>query len=205
MDPAVGLVEAYLQINGYLTVTEFPIHASGEDDEALITDVDVIALRFPGARPLGAAATPVFSPDPILKVDPQALDLLICEVKEGKARLNPNISSAITLRTTLERVGCCPPQHVEHHVRDLLRHGKADMVHSDHLHCRARLALFAGRPGDYRHPGVLVVGLKQVATAVLRHLRDHRGELRAARLTQPALAYLHLLDKLDSFPGGAAA
>lgn len=25
MDPAVALVQAYLQLNGYLTVTEFPI------------------------------------------------------------------------------------------------------------------------------------------------------------------------------------
>ena len=50
MDTAVGLVQSYLYMNGYFTVTEYPVlelMASGE--YRTVTDVDILALRIPGA------------------------------------------------------------------------------------------------------------------------------------------------------------
>ncbi len=107
MDPAVALVQAYLHLSGYLTVTEFPIVGAGSSGSEMVTDVDVIALRFPLAQPLGAGPEHEARPDPGLRVGDDAMDLLICEVKEGKARVNPNLKRADTLRATLERLGCC--------------------------------------------------------------------------------------------------
>ncbi len=55
MDHAVSIVEAYLQINGYFTVAEFPVIeslASGQYETA--TDLDILAIRFPGAGRLVA-------------------------------------------------------------------------------------------------------------------------------------------------------
>lgn len=50
MDPAVALVQAYLQLNGYLTIAESPIAGGGLDGSSAVTDVDCIALRFPSLR-----------------------------------------------------------------------------------------------------------------------------------------------------------
>ncbi|NIA02602.1 MAG: hypothetical protein GWO88_00070 [Planctomycetia bacterium] len=48
MDHAVGLVEAYLQINGYFTVAEYPVIESfGKNHYGIATDLDILAFRFP--------------------------------------------------------------------------------------------------------------------------------------------------------------
>lgn len=197
MDPAVALVQAYLQLNGYLTVAEFPIVAAGVNGVETVTDVDLIAVRFPLAQPLGAGPAHASSPDSALRVSDDAMDLLICEVKEGKGRVNPNLNRADTLHGTLERIGCCAPDHVDHHVQALLRRGTADMEHPGGVRCRARLAVFAGRPGDTRRAPV-VIPLAHVARQICRFLQEHREALHSMRLTQPALAHLHLLDKVGA-------
>lgn len=199
MDPAVALVQAYLQLSGYLTVAEFPIVGAGSSGTEMVTDVDVIALRFPLAQPLGVTAEKAARPDAALRVADDAMDLLICEVKEGKARINPNLSRSETLRLTLARLGCCAPGDVDHHVRALLRHGIADMAHPGGTRCRARIALFAGRP-DQGHSAPVVITLTHVAHEVCRFLAEHRETLHAMRLTQPALAHLQLLEKLGVLP-----
>lgn len=195
MDPAVALVQAYLQLNGYLTVAEFPIVAGGADGGEAITDVDLIAVRFPLAQPLGAGPAHAVRPDSALRLTDDAMDLLICEVKEGKARVNPNLSRADTLRATFERIGCCAPDDVNHHVEALLRRGSAEMEHPAGPRCHARVAVFAGRGGDPRRAPV-VISLAHAAREISRFLQEHREALHAMRLTQPALAHLHLLEKV---------
>lgn len=203
MDPGVALVQAYLQLSGYLTVSEFPVVGRGANGSEVLTDIDLIALRFPLARAVGDSGERSSAPDEALQVGEDAMDLLICEVKEGKARVNPNLRRADTLGLTLRRVGCCPPGDVEHHVRHLLQDGRADMAHPSGIRCRARVALFAGRPGR-DGAAALVIPLAHVAHAIGRFLDEHREALHAAHLTQPALAHLQLLDKLGLFPDQAA-
>lgn len=196
MNPAVALTQAYLQLNGYLTVTEFPIITGTGPEAQAVTDIDLIALRFPRARALGQGPGHHQShseTDPLLQVGEEAMDLLICEVKEGKARLNTNLTRSDTLSRTLERVGCCPRGHVGHHVDSLLRRGMATMDHGG-VSCRARIAVFSGRPGNPPH--ALVVPLAHAAREVCRVLLDHETELHAMPFSQPALAHLGLLTKL---------
>ena len=53
MDHAVSLVQAYLQLNGYFTSAEYPIIASaGRSGVRTITDIDVLAFRFPSGSPV---------------------------------------------------------------------------------------------------------------------------------------------------------
>jgi len=204
VDPAVALVQAYLQLNGYLTVAEFPIGAAGADGIEAVTDVDLIAVRFPLAQPLAAGPAHATPPDSALEVGEDGMDLLICEVKEGKARVNPNLNRADTLHATLERLGCCAPHHVGHHVQALLQRGTAEMEHPGWIRCRARLAVFAGRSGDARL-APLVISLGHAAREICRFLQEHREALHAMRLTQPALAHLHLLEKLGMLAEPARA
>ncbi len=50
MDHAVSLVQAYLQLNGYFTSAEYPImQSAGKGSFRTVTDIDILAFRFPGA------------------------------------------------------------------------------------------------------------------------------------------------------------
>lgn len=110
MDHSVALVQAYLQINGYFTVAEYPIiEATGKNQFSTATDPDILAYRFPGAGRVITGkknAHSVFSPDPLLGVSGDVADMLIGEVKEGKAELNRNARSPNVLRTVLARWTC---------------------------------------------------------------------------------------------------
>ena len=50
MDTAVALVQAYLNLNGYFTVVEYPVlETSRRGPARSVTDLDVLAVRFTGA------------------------------------------------------------------------------------------------------------------------------------------------------------
>lgn len=51
MDTSVALVQSYLHVNGYFTVAEYPVQeAQRAGTPRTVTDVDVLAFRFPRAR-----------------------------------------------------------------------------------------------------------------------------------------------------------
>ena len=112
MDPAVGLVQAYLHANGYLTATEYPIVEALEGGGyRTVTDIDILAVRLPGAGRIVphrggvevACEERLFEPDPAL-IDERAdlwVDFIIGEVKEGRAELNRGAREVSTLVTAL--------------------------------------------------------------------------------------------------------
>ena len=99
MNSAVALVEAYLHANGYFTVTEYPIIEAMEGETFRVrTDIDIMAMRLPGARRLipgrrsrGRTKRTVFEPDPTLRPTDDRVDLLIGEVKECHAEDGPRV------------------------------------------------------------------------------------------------------------------
>lgn len=93
----MALVESYLRVNGYLTVTEYPVvEAMRYGEYRTATDVDILAFRFPGAGRLVSAKKTEghdsgvlsYAPDPGLGCDSHQADMLIGEVKEGRADFN---------------------------------------------------------------------------------------------------------------------
>lgn len=96
MDHAVALVQAYLQLNGYFTSAEYPIIASaGRNGFRTITDIDILAFRFPTGAPMARKAarkTPkgldVSDLDPGLGIPTTQIDMIIGEVKEGRVGIN---------------------------------------------------------------------------------------------------------------------
>ena len=85
MDHAVALVQAYLQLNGYFTSAEYPIiAAAGRNGFRTLTDIDVLAFRFPSGLPSPANA-PKRAPraldmsdvDPGLGIPPDAIDMTL--------------------------------------------------------------------------------------------------------------------------------
>ena len=126
MDISVALVQAYLHVNGYFTVAEYPVFEASRGDHArTVTDLDILAFRFAGAghevirgrshRGLGG-----FTSDPALGCPPDKPDMIVGEVKEGPARLNAAMGNPSVLGVALARFGCCSLDHAETVTRELL-------------------------------------------------------------------------------------
>ena len=186
MDSAVALAQLYLRVNGYFTVTEYPVvEASHWGGTRSLTDVDVLAFRFPGA---GRLVGERYVTDPALRCPPGEPDMLIGEVKEGKAELNRAARDPAVLAASLARFGCCGPAHVRGVVRDLLAHGEARTAHGH----RVRLVAF-GASGDV--PGVLTVHFGHVIDFLRTYVRENWEEIMAGRTKDPALDWIVIEEK----------
>lgn len=205
MDNAVALVEAYLRVNGYLTVTEYPVlEAARAGGFRTMTDLDVLAFRFPRAdSPPSGARRPrggITLPDPALACPAGEADMLIGEVKEGRAELNRSARNPAVLTAALSRFGCCPPSEAARAARSLLRRGEA-VVPGGH---RVRLVAFGARRGNARGNSCLVVSLGQVVNYLRAYLRGYWDVLHHAQFKDPAFGFLVTIEKAlrSDEPGG---
>lgn len=204
MNAAVSLVRTYLKLNSYFTATELPVIKKGDDGLFFeVTDIDILALRFPRAGHIVAQGRPgplddlQFSPDPLLDIPTDAMDLIIGEVKAGKPRLNPKLRSEDTLYRALVRFGFCPPERLERAVEELRDKGETWVRDGDvAVPSRIRLVAF-GDGVNHEGDEYTVIPLKQVAAFVTGHLKRYRDVLHPVRLTDPTLGLLHLLEKLQ--------
>lgn len=195
MDNAVSLVQAYLQVNGYFTVTEYPVLEAARHGIETATDLDVLAFRFPGAGRLlpakaGGRERWMTAVDPALDSPLDHVDMLIGEVKERRAELNRAARDPDVLRAVLVRFGCCAEQHVAPVIEHLLRTGVADMP-SGH---KARLATFGSTVEPGRR-GYHAIELGHVVEYLQEYLRDHWEILRHGQFKHPAFGFLMTLEK----------
>jgi hypothetical protein len=204
MNAGVSLVQAYLGLNGYLTVTEFPV-IRGRRDGAYeeITDLDALGVRFPDAQHVIPRGRPGPEDDLRLEVDPvlapatDAVDVVIAEVKEGKARLNLATREHDVLYTALSRVGCVLPALMERAIEELQARGETRIDGgAAAVPSRIRIIAFGdGQTGP--RPGFVVVSLEHVAAFVNQILERYHYVLHPADLSDPVLGLLHLLRKLS--------
>lgn len=200
MDTAVGLVKAYLELCGYFVLAELPVRAAEGGTYHDVTDLDIVAVRFPHphmALPQ-AVAYPLdvfLGADPCLEIFEAGVDVIVGEVKEGKARLNPALHREETIAFALRRLGCCPEQTVPAEARALARAGAHEMAMLGQLRCRVRLVAFAGH-GHTPEPGVLTVPLKRCARFIAERLRSARDVLAGTQFKDPVLGLFALQDKL---------
>ena len=194
MDHAVSLVQAYLQLNGYFTVAEYPVIevAAGHGYE-VITDLDIMAFRFPGAGRLvpGRREQPMFEPDPVLGIMGDEPDMLIGEIKEGRATLNQHTRDPNVLRTVLARFGCCSYESSSDVVNRPLRKGSA-LTHGGH---RVRLMAFGSRVPPTLPSGYQVISLGHMVAFIEDYLKLHWSMLHHAQFKHPVLGLFMLLEK----------
>lgn len=198
MDVATSLVQAYLRLNGYLTAVEYPLIESGHHEPArVVTDIDLLAVRF-GSRPADGTrrqgrrvSGPVVAhPDPVLQAPPEHTDMIVGEVKQGRAFVNPATRDPQVLAGALSRFGCCAPDEGHEVVRELLRRGRA---HTSSGHA-VRMVVFAS--GGERAPrGWHWIRLDHVVSFMDAFLRRRHDIYRGVDLQDPALAWLALLQK----------
>lgn len=200
MDAAGPLVEIFLRLNGYLTLSEWQVQALNDRGQwETITDVDVLAVRFPGAFYLADSHDPDIQSTlrvegEILMLEPGVIDVIVGEVKEGEAIFNPAITRETTLHTVLHRLQWLYEKPgIEQVVRDLSSMGISESQAPGGTEVRTRLVAFGQAPQVTLNTVPIGAVLEQSAAL----LAAHDDLLRSARFANPVAATLKLLHKLD--------
>lgn len=196
MDTAVGLVQAYLRLNGFLTATEYPVLSKVRRGLVSLTDIDVLAVRFPDAQHWisGKDAGAIqLENDPVLDISPHCLQMIIGEVKEGSAKLNRHAYSPAVIETAIRRFGCCDgdPRDVAIQV---VQSGAAE-THIGDLECRIRMMVFGGSGSEWSSD-YSYLGLRHIAEYLNRFIERHREIFTAAQPKDDVLDLMALLAKL---------
>lgn len=196
MDNAVALVQAFLRLHGYLTVTEFPVVrvASGGGQECL-TDLDVLAFRFGEASGPGEAMHhPAESEaNALLGITGGVPDMIIGEVKEGRAELNDAATKHDVLTAALVRFGCCRRGDIDGIVHELLRHGRARTRHGHGV----RLVAFGTLAPGHQDRRCHVVLLGDIVAHLRADMRRHWDAWRASASKDPGFGMLLTLEKAE--------
>lgn len=203
MDNAVTLVQAYLRLNGYFTITEFPIVEANKDGgHRTATDIDVMAVRYPGAGRLVPRSGKksehdrlIVDVDPALGISLNDADMIIGEVKEGRAQINHGGREPAVLRSALVRFGCCQEHRVGEMVDDLISNGRAKTDHGHNI----RLIAFGSILPDF-DPGYQTVGLGHVIDFIKQFLEDNWDVFRVTEFKDPALGFLSTMIKCSRLP-----
>ncbi|HUF26020.1 MAG TPA: hypothetical protein VMM18_03465 [Gemmatimonadaceae bacterium] len=190
-------MQAYLRVNGYFTVAEYPVvETTLSGGVRTTTNLDLLAFRFPHAGRLvparGGGATRhrmETAPDPALGVSPERSDMIVGEVKEGRAVLNDAATDPATLRVALVRFGCCSADAAPQLVENLLRDGRALLPVGHEI----RMVAFGstiGAPGRYH-----TVTLGHVLAFLQDYIREHWEVIGHTDHKDPAFGFLVLLEK----------
>lgn len=199
MDNAVALVQTYLRVNGFLTVTEYPVvEAVPSGGFQTATDLDVLAFRFGHSCTFTPEAnrSPVDAPcpvetDPALDVRPGVTDMIIGEVKEGRALLNRAATNPNVLAAAMTRFGCCEPAQAMDLAGRLVRDGHAKTHHGH----RVRLIAFGSLPSDVPSRRFQVVLLGDIVAFLREHIRRNWSRLQSSESKDPGLSFLMTLEK----------
>ncbi len=209
MDNAVALVQAYLRLNGFFTITEFQVQQPVPSRPSVYetaTDLDVLAIRLPwaaetvqgrGSKSETARAEVVLAEDPLLGLAATGIDLIIGEVKEGVGELNRKLRTPEVLHAAVRRAGCCPEGHFETVIAQLTARGEARVASAEGVPCRLRLASFCGTVGlEAAEPVLLSVTLGHIIAFVQDRLRTYAPILRSVAFRDPVLDLMKLMWKL---------
>lgn len=199
MDAASGLVEVFLRVNGYLTLTEWQIQAMNARGQwETITDVDIVGVRFPGDIFLAESHDPAIqstlkvSAD-LLQLDRGVIDVIVGEIKEGEAVFNPALTRHETLYTVLHRIGWLySGDGLERVVEDLANGGISTWPAPGGDTVRTRLVAFGQAP----ELTVNTIPLGRILENSTAFLAAHDDLLRSVRFTNPVGATLKLLHKM---------
>jgi hypothetical protein len=197
MDIAVNLVESYLRLNGYLTLSEFEVQRRQPDGRfKTVTDVDVMGIRFPGAPQPGSAYAAaegemLMMDDPVLQLEAETIDVIIGEVKQGPADFNPALKDHGVLFSMLRRVEWLFSVGLNDVIEELQRHG----VHSASARgggtVRTRLVAF----GRSDQSNLNTVSISHMIETLLDFFEKHEEAFRPSQFREPAPAFLRLLLK----------
>jgi len=197
VDIAVSLVESYLRLNGYLTLSEFEIQSRVADGTfETFTDIDIMGMRFPGEVYAGDphdgvdARLLLLHDDALGLVDGQ-IDVIVGEVKQGAAQFNPGIRRHEVLHQILRRVQWLFEMSLAEVVDDLARHSLCIVPARGGGTVRVRLVAFGRAPANDLH----TITHAHIVETLVRFFLGEDHAFRPAQFSAPAPAMLNLLLK----------
>lgn len=201
MAVAVSLVRAYLELSGYFVLSELPVRSFQGQLAVDVTDLDIVAVRFPHrqVREGAAAKEPLdiyLRLDPALEADEEGIDVIIGEVKEGRAQLDPGLRRVSTIAFAIRRLGCCPDDQVMHVVRRVLEYGETHTPMAPGLPCRVRVVAFGGSGEQPPAVGVHIVSLARCAKVIEERMDAAWDLVGALHFEDPVLGLSALPQKL---------
>jgi hypothetical protein len=193
MDNAVALIQTYLQLNGYFTLTELPLYRKVRHQHYVsATDLDILAVRFPNAGHYnlakGACELLAGRYDTYLGGDPNGIDMIIGEVKEGKGRINKAGDRIDVLCSGIMRFGCCDSTAAHQAAVELMRNGVSRLP-SGHT---VRLLVFAS---EFMKDDIHQIAISHVIQKLQEYVQDHFDILKTSDLKDPILGLFTLLKK----------
>lgn len=197
MDIAVNLVENYLRLNGYLTLSEFEVQRRvSKGHYKTVTDVDIMAVRFPGDLFIGdphieSEAELLLVHDPVLQLEEDTVDVVIGEVKQGQAELNVNIKDHSVLHTMLHRIEWLYGLPLDDVITGLQRNAIHTGPSCGRGDIRTRLVAF-GRSDTLDHK---IISLSHIVRTMIEFMETHEDALKPIQFKEPAPAMLRLLMK----------
>ncbi len=196
MDIAVNLVESYLRLNGYLTLSEMEVQKKAKSGlYETLTDVDIVALRFPGSiyatDPHDDDCRLLLINDDVLALEPGTIDVIIGEVKQGEAVFNPGLTRHEVLHTVLHRVEWIYATELEHVIGQLTESGVSSVPARSGGVVRTRLVAF----GRAERSNLNTISLSHIVQEMVRFMDEFDDVLRPAQFKEPAQAFLRLLAK----------
>jgi hypothetical protein len=199
MDIGVSLVEGYLRLCGYLTLSEFGIQGRAADGSfESITDVDIMGLRLPGeiyaAAPGGADSRLLLIEDSVLQLQPGVVDVIVGEVKQAEAQFNPGLRRREVLKTLLQRVEWLYGEPLDAVVDDLTTHYLRMSPSRGGGQIRTRLVAFGRSPRCDLH----TISHAHIVEAMIGFLSGLGDALHPVQFHEAAPAMLSLLAK-DGF------
>jgi hypothetical protein len=154
--------------------------------------VDILALRLPG---IGSAdpdtGQPLIAVDPALGVDEGRLDLIIAEVKEGKAELNASGRDPVVLTAALRRFGQVDDDTVADIIEQLLEDGEA--FHP--VGIRVRLCAFGAKPPHKSDVPYMWRLHGELTNYIHETLTEHWSAAQTIQSKDPALSFILLMEK----------
>ena len=197
MDIAVNLVENYLRLTGYLTLSEWEVQREESDGTyRTLTDVDVMAVRFPGAVSVGdphghTGCTSMVIDDAVLGLEDAMTDVIIGEVKQGPAELNPATKDHAVLHSMLRRVEWLYESSLIGVIEGLQTDGVSVTAARGGGTIRTRLVAFGRSDVD----DLTVISYGHIITKLLGVFSEHEDAFRPVQFKEPAPAFLRLLLK----------
>jgi hypothetical protein len=197
MDIAVNLVENYLRLTGYMTLSEFEVQRRQDDGTfKTITDIDVMGIRFPGEVLLGDPDQArhgelLLIDDPVLELEADCIDVIVGEVKQGQADLNPAIKDYGVLHSVLRRLEWVYAAPLNEVIDEVQQHGVHSAPARGGGEVRTRLVAF----GRSDRSNLNTISITHIVTTMLRFFEEHEEAFRPIQFREPAPAFLRLLLK----------
>lgn len=164
----------------------------------------MLAVRFPHVGHSAPAPDTItlapdsVAPDPALGTPADQPDMLIGEVKEGRAELNAGATDIAVLQAVFARFGCCDTVAASDIAAQLRRRGHATLPNGHPV----RLAAFGSTAGDTTDGRYLRLTHGHILRFLRDHLRRHWSSVGIGEAKDPAFGFLMLVEKAERGAGG---